>query len=367
MKAFRSLSLLGILALSYGCHTPAPAVALPTANAKMNAPLVAAGTTTDVANRAANAMDLNFNTRLASRDSKLVANINAAEDWNLLNPEGQPKVGVSNELTLARNRLSGVVADPEEVAAAANRRTLQLAGKLDEAHAAYNSANKQALDMASGIAAARAATEQAHKERDAAIASEAKAREEYFALLEANRAVNQKIIETITAEADKKVQDLRAAVWRQQALWLNIAGAACVVLFGVLCWIGGLAGAKSAWPFAVGGPLCWGLAQLVAEWWFKWAVFGVMAGGFVVGGIWLWKHLKLGEAKVVAEAKTAKVTAVLHDIVPVLDEAAKSDPATKAVLDEHVFAPLGDKMNDTEKQMVKQVRADVATPVPITS
>lgn len=364
MKKLPFLLLLGIFAFFPSCATKPTPPAKPTSTPKAESPLLAASEDTAATNDRANASALAFNAAFLARDQKVVANLDAAAEWNEANPEGQPKIGVSSELSVAKSRFNGVVADPMEVAAAANRKMLIMAGKLEEARVAYSLANQQAVSLSDALAQSQAATVKANADRDAAIAREQTALTAHIAQLEANRIANQKVVDDIKAAADKKVLEMRNSVWKQQALWLTIAGAASMLIFIALCWIGGLAGAKSAWPFAVGGPLCWGLAQLVAEAWFKWAALGVLLGGCVVGGYWIWKHLKLGEAKAASDQQAAKVTAVLHDVVPVLDKAYENaDAATKSVLDAHVFVPLDGHMNDTEKQTVLQVRTDLAAPV----
>ena len=122
------------------------------------------------------------------RLSKLSANVNAAA--TAPNIEASP-VAV-NELTVAQGRLSDVKPDPVEVAAAAERRALQEAGRAAEARANAEVAADQGRTDAVRIAELQATATSERARADAAVAV-------YAAQAEKNRIENQKAIDAALA------------------------------------------------------------------------------------------------------------------------------------------------------------------------
>ena len=293
--------------------------------------------------------------------SKTKANIGAARVSNQGNPDGAPKVKVEGELKVAANRLDKVVEDPAEVAAAKDRELLVEQGKTIEARAAYEKAAGGAKQQAADLATAQTETKEAHTERDATRQHEIDTVNDYKALITKNQTYyNQRL-----KEADDETM-------KMQVRALDTAAVACLVLFGLGLGFGGAVGLKFTWPFGVIAALCFGLAQLISQWWFMYACGAAVLIGMGCVGWWAWRHYKLGDLKAQAEAKANTLNNVLGQVVPVLDNAydnAKEDE--KKVLDHVIFEPLSQSMNRDEKTLIHQVRAvapqgvPVPTPLPV--
>lgn len=355
MKMKSSLILIPLVMALSGCAF----LGLKSKTAKQSAKpaqvtvVQAATSTANAAATTATNAQANVDTKSAERLSQVKANIDSARSSNQANPPGTPKVQVEGELSIADNRLSDVQPDPVEVAAAAQRALLVEQGKTAEAQLAYQNAANDGKAQASAITKAQADRDQANKDRDAAFAARDKAVSDFAAQVEKNRIANQKIID-----------DANNAATATQVHMLDLAALACLALFGLGLGFGGAAGLKLSWPFGVFSVLCFGLAQIIAQWWFMWACGGAIVIAGAAAAWWVYKHYKLGTLKEAAEAKVTQVTGVLGQMVPVLDNAYEAgDAATKAVLDNGVFSPLSQMMNRDEKALIHTVRATVTAPV----
>lgn len=353
------MTLVSLSLVTSGCQIFSHK-AKPTVTTNEGAALVAASTAVSNANAVANSATAAAAAKVDARDARVKANVTAAKEWNTLNPEGNPKFGVDSELMVALDNFSDVTIDPVEQAAAASRRALIEAGKASEARAAYDKANAQAQGYAAELITAKAAEKDAANTRDAAISAEGKTVETTNAQLAQNQKDNQ-------AQIDKAKKDAIAGVTHQQATWLNILGAAALVAFGVSVWVASMsgnviAGAKSAWPFAVFSVICFGLAQIVSQPWFVYAVLGslVVASGLAVW--WAVKQHQIALAKTAAEQKAATVASALQHVVPVLDTAyTAATPEVKQVMDTTIFDKLNVNMDAADKATIHDVRSTLAS------
>lgn len=273
--------------------------------------------------------------------AKTRANVQAAREANAKQPAGANTTVAEGELAAADARMKDTPASPEELAAAAERRMLVEAGKADEARHAY--------EQARGEAAANA---------DKAVAADEQAKAARQHEKEEHEAYEKRIKEDADATAAAfKAQ--REGVLHEQAKWLSIAAAGCLAIFLLGAGFGQLAGLKIVWPFSIYAILLFGLAQIVAQPWFIWAVGGVVVVGGIVTGAWVRRHYLQGDLLQAAKDKAAKLASVAKPTVEVLDKAYENaEPSVKAWLDEHVFNVLSGKMDAAAKAAVHEVRAE---------
>lgn len=362
MKFPRLILALGALLSATACSLTLPWLAKPTAQPNQTARLGTAAAATTAATTKADTAAATVDTKLAERDAKLRANVDAAKAANQDNADGPAKVEVDGELGVAQSRLVDTPADPAELAAAASRKLLVESGKTAEARASYAAAAADGKKLTADLATAKAERDQAQRDRDAARAAEEKTRTDFLAQLEQNRLSNQHALDALNEQHRKDLAAAHNEVLRKQVFYLNIAGGVCLLVFAVAIGFGGLAGARVGWPFALFGPLCFGLAQIVSQPWFLWACLGVVVIAVGVAIWWVWKHYRLGTLQADTEKKAAQLQTVVHDVVPVLDRAYESaDDATKKLLDSAIFSPLAEKMDTAAKNVVTAARAIVNT------
>jgi len=279
--------------------------------------------------------------------AEIAANVETARKSNATQPDGPAKSTVEGELSLAATRL-GTKADPAELLAGEQRARALADGRTEEARKLYAEASKQATDTAKQLAAAKADLQHS------------------LVALEIANAKAERDIAKLVASYEQKIQDAKNEVMRDQVKWLNRSGAACAALaigcIALCLSFGGLAALKIAGPFAavcgIASLACFGLAQIVGQWWFKWAALGGCTVILAVVGAWLWRHARQGNLKAEAEARANRLADFAKKVVPTLDDAYET--ATEPVrkwLEENVFAKLSTSMNNTQKKTVHEIRA----------
>ena len=290
------------------------------------------------------------------RLEKLRANVDAIV--SAPNIEASPVA--QNEGIVAQGRLSDVKPDPVEVAAAAERRALQEAGRAAEARQNAEAAADQGRTDAVRIAELQAVATSERARADAAVAA-------YAAQAEKNRIENQKAIDAALADARKAQDKQRNAMLHEQAgklTWIGIGCISAAISIAVLVgFFGSLVVLRRVGIYllalAVVGFLFLGAAQIIAQPWFMWACAGVILVGCVWFGVWAWRHQKRGDLAQELQSRTAKVAAVAQTAVPVLDTAyEQANAEVKAWLDTHVFDRLSSMMNRDEKATVHEIRRE---------
>lgn len=313
-------------------------------------PASAMGGDVAAAATAANSAATSADNAEADRLSRLRANVDAAAAAP--NIEAAP-VAI-NELTVAQGRLSDITPDPQEQAAAAERRALVEAGRAEEARQNALAAAEAGRRDAALIVELRATTARLAAERDKLTA-------ELIAQAERNRIANEVALAKARDEA-------RNDVLRSQVAWLNRIGFGCMAVaigaVGIGLAVGGITALRRVGPLAVvagvGALLCFGTAQIVGAPWFLWAVGGVLLVLVTWFAVWAWKHQKRGDLASELATRTGKVAAVAKTAVPVLDAAyEQADETTRRWLDAHVFDRLSSLMNRDEKATVHEIRREV--------
>ena len=316
------------------------------------------GDATQASNEAQAAADAAARERLG----KLRANVDAAA--------AAPNIETSpiavNELTVAQGRLSDVTPDPVEVAAAAERRALQEAGRAEEARANATAAADVGKKDAARIRDLEAEATILRSERDRIAA-------EFAAQAEKNMLAQQKAID---AALDREKNQVR----NDQVAKLNWVGTGClgaaVASIALVGFFGGLALLRRVAPFAGILAFCglsaFAAAQLIGAWWFLPAMLAVLGIGATWFGVWMWKHQKRGDLAEELRVRSEKVAAVAKTAVPILDAAYDNGTATlkelaeklgplatvRDYLDEHVFTPLSKRMDASTKTAVHEIRAE---------
>jgi len=170
-------------------------------------------------------------------------------------------------------------------------------------------------------------------------------------------------------EEDARLRRIATAEQQSQALWLRIAGILCVIGVAIGGVLGKLPGLKSTAPLGVGAVALFGLAQLVSQHWFKYAIGVALLAALVVYAINLYKqHVALAAAKAAESAVQTELSETrdslsvaqetIESIVPVLDAAYdNADSAGKTALDANIFIPLKSAMSAQSRQAIKDVRA----------
>ena len=331
----------------------------------------------------ANDAQSSVNAAAQDRLSKLRANVDAIV--SAPNIEASPVA--QNEGIVAQGRLSDVKPDPVEVAAAAERRALQEAGRAAEARANAEAAADQGRTDAIRIAELQAIATSERARADAAVAA-------YAAQAEKNRIENQKAIDAAVAQAKQAIYDRDNAVLKDQIAWCNrigfsALGIAVALLAGAWFFGGGLLGLKKLGPVValvgfVGVAALW-LARILGNPWFMPVLTLLILGVLTWIAVWMVHHYRQKDLAAEVQARTAKLAAVAKDVVPVLDAAyengretvdqlaervkakvkalrADGVATTQDVLDELVFNPISSKMDATTKATVKEIRAIPAIP-----
>ena len=341
-----ALLALALLMLA-GCSSVPP-------QAKPSAPPATIAPDPKPANDAQSSVDAAAQERL----SKLRANVDAIV--SAPNIEASPVA--QNEGIVAQGRLSDVKPDPVEVAAAAERRALQEAGRAAEARANAEAAADQGRTDAIRIAELQAIATSERARADAAVAA-------YAAQAEKNRIENQKAIDAALADARKAQDKQRNAMLHEQAgklTWIGIGCISAALSIAVLVSVfGSIMVLRRIGLYllalAVVGFLFLGAAQIIAQPWFMWACAGVILVGCIWFGVWAWRHQKRGDLAAELAARSAKIAAVAKTAVPVWDAAYEDATSEiKAWLDAHVFDPLSSVMNREEKATVHEIRKDAS-------
>ena len=320
----------------------------------------------------ANAAQSSVNAAAQDRLSKLSANVNAAA--TAPNIEASP-VAV-NELTVAQGRLSDVKPDPVEVAAAAERRALQEAGRAAEARANAEAAADQGRTDAIRIAELQAIATSERARADAAVAA-------YAAQAEKNRIENQKAIDAALAKAKQARDELDNAERSKQVAWCNKIGFGALGLAVALMagsWLlGGLAAIRKMGPAAglvafVGLCALWA-ARVLGHPWFMPGMTLVIVAVIAWVVIWWRKHDKRGDINEELAKRGAKAKATLEKLVPTIDAVYREGTQTveevlatikggakasiQDLLDSVLFSKLSSKLDQPEKDTVKEVRGTV--------
>ena len=356
----RLLPLLLALSLA-GCSSVPP-------QAKPSAPPAAIAPDPKPANDAQSSVNAAAQDRL----SKLSANVNAAA--TAPNIEASP-VAV-NELTVAQGRLSDVKPDPVEVAAAAERRALVESGRAAEARANAEAAADQGRTDAIRIAELQAIATSERARADAAVAA-------YAAQAEKNRIENQKAIDAALAKAKQARDELDNAERSKQVAWCNKIGFSALGIAVALMvggWLlGGLAAIRKMGPAAglvafVGLCALWA-ARVLGHPWFMPGMTLVIVAVIAWVVFWWRKHDKRGDINEELAKRGAKAKATLEKLVPTIDAVYREGTQTveevlatikggakasiQDLLDSVLFSKLSSKLDQPEKDTVKEVRGTV--------
>lgn len=344
-------ALLVLVLLLAGCSNTTNAK--PTSTKDQNTVLGNAAGNTDAATTKADAARAAVEARLNQLLSSIKSNVTTARGANKSNSPGPFQIVVDSELSLAEGKLAGVDADPAELAAGAQRRALVEQGKAEEARAAYDKAQKNAENLSNEVAVAKAAEQQAISDRDAARAAEEIARKTFIAQLAQNQKDNK-------AAIDKLKRDYEESAAKEQAFWLNIGGTVCILIFAAGIGIGKLKGLEIVWPFGLLALIAFGLAQIVMQAWFKWAVLSGVV--LIVGAViwWIVRQYKTHQEKEAIKGVATQLKTVVDDVVPTLELSYKHAPQeVKDVLDEYVFTPLDKRMDKSTKAFIKTKQAEL--------
>lgn len=344
-------ALLLILALLSGCAATPPD-AKPTSKPGDAAPLHTAIGNADNATKKADDAGAKVDDKTAQRDGALKADINAAKAANQANPAGVPKEQVDAHLDVAGARLDGVVADPKEVAATAERDKLIEQGKAAEARAATDRAIADAKGQAGELAVAKADAKAAIEERDLARKGEKQAVEDLKTKLEANRLENQTNLDAAVRAAHDEERKAQMRKLGYALLGLGVllllVGAATLYLTKGMEW-------QRAAIAAAAGAGCFSLFWTINQPWFKYLVWAV-AGVMVVAVLWyLWtearQHKKVvGLVTRAGEADEAEST--LKHFINAVDQS----PAGTTIA--HLTDKLEKDMSEPHKALLDELRAE---------
>ena len=354
---------LALLVLA-GCSSVSP-------QAKPSAPPATIAPDPKPANDAQSSVDAAAQERL----SKLRANVDAIV--SAPNIEASPVA--QNEGIVAHGRLSDVTPDPVEVAAAAERRALQEAGRAAEARRNAEAAADQGRTDAVRIAELQATATSERARADAAVAA-------YAAQAEKNRIENQKAIDAALAKAKQARDELDNAERSKQVAWCNKIGFSALGIAVALMvggWLlGGLAAIRKMGPAAgivafVGLCALWA-ARVLGHPWFMPGMTIALAVMLAWVILWWRKHDKRGDLNEELAKRGAEAKATLDKLVPVIDAVyregtqtveevvetlkAKGKSSVQDLLDSVLFSKLSEKLDRPEKDAVKRVR-DAVDPI----
>jgi len=292
----------------------------------------------------------------AARLSKAAASFGAISEVTI-NPSTVKEDAAHQE---ASNGLSSLGVQPSDAdkAAALERVNLIVTGQKDAAEKAYADAKKESEERLVTLASLQ-------EQLAASKAEEAKAQIAAQAERESSAAKVQSAIDAMRQSYESQLQATRDAERTKQVRYLNMGGLVSLLVFGLAVGFGGLPGLKVGWIFALLSVVCFGLAQIVAQWWFMWAVLGACIAVLIALAVWAYIHYKQGNLKAAAEQKASAFEAMAQDIVPTLDGAYDAaDAATKKVLDDTIFSKLSALMDKSTKSLVHLVRAAPTNPTP---
>jgi len=350
------LSIILALLLS-GCATapePIPHVVV--------APLGAA-TTEEIA--AKNAWITNLETRLQKKEelAQLASGaVFGALDANELNPEGRPKDAVKVQAEEAAHALPSPTDAQKLEKQAQNTRIM--AGELVEVRAEMG-------QQATEIDSLKGKLTEADKAK--AVLEERMSNAEKLAKTERDEAAAK--LQRVMDSMSKRVSDAEDAVKNQVRIeqvatlneWATYCAGAAILSFGLAWLFGNIAGVRKVAPFSafflLGALTCFGLAQIVGLWWFKWAVLGSVAIVLALCAWWVFRQHEAGTLKAAAEAKAAKLKDALNILVPVIDKAYNdAEQKVKDVMDATIFKPLNDLMDGKDKATILEIKAELETP-----
>lgn len=293
----------------------------------------------------------NVTAAAGSIESRDVADVTFISDTNQQSADGHPKTLIGQTTTTILARHPNVQPDPTQTRENADRRVAEEEGKVkaaqDLADRAVADAKRSADDKHRAdvdYASAIAKRDQQIKDTDTDITKERE-----------DAVKNAQVLQ----DRVKKAQDDAAqAVQSREVKGLLSAAALCLVVFVVAVGFGGLAGLSKAWPLLLGSVLSLGLAQVVSQWWFKWAVLVSCLVGVGVGIWWVIRHIREGNLKAAAEQQAARLTTATGILVPTLDDAyEKASQSEKEFMDKVIFDPLSSKMGPGTKSLIHTIRA----------
>lgn len=340
MNTLRAIALILSIVLA-GCSTPAKTVVAPTGHKTEAREEIA-----DVRTEAQLETDAVRETRDSQAAASLAAISAATEIFETLKEEAAFREAAH------AFKAFGVTPKPADLAKAIERTILTLRGARDAVVAAYKTAETESRALLLDLV-------EKSKQLEAAKAAETKAREEARVEREESAKKLADELARIQASHDKQLAELRDGELKFQARTLTCSGILFAALFGLSAGFGGVAGVKKAWPFLLLALMALGLAQIVSQPWFKWAILGAATIGVVGLGYWIWDHNRTGRLKDEAEKKAVELKKFASSIVPILDQAYDDgSQTTKDVLDTYVFDPLTDKMGDQTKALIHRLRAE---------
>jgi hypothetical protein len=233
-------------------------------------------------------------------------------------------VGTDGELKTGVAQLTSVPADAQVLSDGAVRRIAVLNSTVAEAKAKYTDEVKKAEELSRRLVDVEKEKAVALAERDAARDAERKAIAEEQAAARKAQVAYDKAIADYKKEADKK----RQHEMQTQVLWCRLAGFACLGVFLVGTGFGKIEGAKLTWPFSIFCLVLLGLAQLISQPWFKYAIAGAVVIAVGCEAIVLIRAHKKGQLAEEVRKQADSANATLKAVVPVLDDAYEKGTET---------------------------------------
>jgi len=271
---------------------------------------------------------------------------------NKQSEDSKAKEATQAELGLAQR----ILGEPTEQSKleAGKRVTAVLTGQLDEIRKLYKDAESQLIALQGGLASKDAEIVKLHSNVESLK-------------IESDKEIKKHAAKIADLIADKEKQLAKAKdeatqyVMKQQVLWLNISGGICILIFAAgIGFGGGIAGLRMTWIFGVIGLLAFGLAQIVSQWWFMWAVLTAIVIALGICVYWGYRQYKNHTLKESLQDKANKATDVINAIVPVLDNAWNdADTLLKKSLDDLIFSKLGNQMDKEQKATIHLVRSSL--------
>lgn len=278
-----------------------------------------------------------LDTAAREQQSKAAAAVAAATTANEQNPPGAPQAAVRGELTVAAAHLPEPSA--EDRAAALARANLALSGQLADAQQQWTAAAAAADALRARIAELERTVQ---AERDAAA---------------------RELARRLSEAEERTRHQVRAAQVAALNRWGAYLTGAAVLALGLAGVFGSFAGLRTVGPLAglafLGGLACFGIAQIVGQPWFMWAVLGVVALGFGLCAWWVVAKYRAGTLAEKLASRATKLNGALRAVVPVLDQAYdEADATTRDLLDRTIFSRLSAAMDREQKQTVHEIRAE---------
>lgn len=351
----KHIALAIIITALAGCDStpkPPPSVVVPAMGPKTDEQIAALKATTDALK--------SENAELRALSQNAAGSVFGAKDANQSNPDGLPKEATAAQLIEAESALPSPTAEQKLLKQQQNVDILT--GQLAKVKAEMGQqiSENERLKLSLSAAEQRAADAE-KRELQATIAAEKERKEAAQKL--------QRIIDGYAKRLEDAEKAARDKVANEQAkeftLWGRWLTGAAVLAAGLAGVFGGIAGLRTVGPLAglalVCGLACFGLAQIVSQEWFKWAVLGLVALVFGFCAWWAISKYKQGVLKEKLEAKAAKATGLLKEIVPVLDDAYDNAAQQgKELMDLTIFSRLKDSLTKEQRAVIHEVRAENA-------